>query len=52
LERKESLEQLRVLDNGYSIKTVEIYDSSLSVDVPQDIIKVEQRMKNQMEKNG
>ncbi len=51
LEKAECLEQLRVLENGYSIKTVEIHDSSLSVDVPQDIIKVEQKLKTQMEKN-
>ncbi len=41
LEKIESLEQLRALENGYRIKMVEIPFPTLSVDTPQDIIKVE-----------
>jgi 3-deoxy-manno-octulosonate cytidylyltransferase (CMP-KDO synthetase) len=52
LEKTENLEQLRVLEHGYSIKTAESSDSGLSVNVPQDIIKVEQLMKKRMKKNG
>ncbi len=40
-EKTESLEQLRVLENGYKIKIIETPFSTLSVDSPQDIIEVE-----------
>lgn len=42
LEKMEKLEQLRVLENGYRIKMVETDFLTLSVDLPQDIIKVEE----------
>jgi 3-deoxy-manno-octulosonate cytidylyltransferase (CMP-KDO synthetase) len=42
LERAEKLEQLRVLENGWRIKMIEVSHPALSVDTPQDIIKVEQ----------
>jgi len=41
LEKFEKLEQLRVLENGYKIKTVLVDSDSVSVDVPEDIYKVE-----------
>jgi 3-deoxy-manno-octulosonate cytidylyltransferase (CMP-KDO synthetase) len=41
LEQEEKLEQLRVLENGYKIKIVFTPFSTLSVDTPQDIIRVE-----------
>ena len=41
LEKAESLEQLRALENGYRIKMIETPCSALSVDSPQDIIDVE-----------
>jgi len=41
LEKCEKLEQLRVLENSYRIKMIEIPRSTLSVDTPQDIIRVE-----------
>lgn len=41
LERTEKLEQLRVLENGLPIQMIEIPKPTLSVDTPQDIIKVE-----------
>jgi 3-deoxy-manno-octulosonate cytidylyltransferase (CMP-KDO synthetase) len=52
LEKTEGLEQLRVLKNGYLIQTIEINDSGLSVDVPQDIIKVEQKLTKQVIQDG
>ena len=48
LEDTENLEQLRALDNGYRIKVLETAHSSLSVDTPDDIIRVEERMKLQV----
>lgn len=42
LEKTESLEQLRVLENGFRIKMLEMPFLTLSVDIPQDIIKVEE----------
>jgi 3-deoxy-manno-octulosonate cytidylyltransferase (CMP-KDO synthetase) len=41
LEKSEGLEQLRALENGYKIKIVLIASPTLSVDTPEDIIKVE-----------
>jgi 3-deoxy-manno-octulosonate cytidylyltransferase (CMP-KDO synthetase) len=46
LEKIERLEQLRVLENGLRIKMVEISRPTLSVDTPQDIIKVEKFLKS------
>jgi 3-deoxy-manno-octulosonate cytidylyltransferase (CMP-KDO synthetase) len=45
LERHEKLEQLRVLEHGGRIRMVEIDLPTLSVDTPQDIIKVETYLK-------
>lgn len=45
LEKTEDLEQLRVLENGFRIKTIETLHSTLSVDTPEDIIKVEKKIK-------
>lgn len=42
LEKAEKLEQLRVLENGFRIKVIESPHLTLSVDSPQDIIRVEQ----------
>lgn len=45
LEKTEKLEQLRVLENGYKIKIIESPFQTLSVDSPEDIIKVENYFK-------
>lgn len=50
LERIENLEQLRALEYGYKIKVIETQFLTLSVDTPQDIIKVENFLK--MGKDG
>ena len=50
LEKMENLEQLRALEYGYNIKVIETQFLTLSVDTPQDIIKVENFLK--MGKDG
>ncbi len=47
LELEEKLEQLRILENGHRIKVVFTHFSTLSVDTPQDIIKVENCLKKE-----
>ena len=44
LETAESLEQLRVLENGYRIKMVEIADRPLGVDTQEDLQRVRKRV--------
>ncbi len=46
LEKIEKLEQLRALENGYRIKIIENQFSSLSVDSPEDIIRIENLLKD------
>lgn len=46
LETAEKLEQLRVLENGYTIRVAIVKDDSVSVDVPSDIVEVEEHMLN------
>lgn len=40
LERAESLEQLRVLEHGYAIVTVETTDDAMGVDTPDDLERI------------
>src|ERR1019366_161156 len=42
LERIEQLEQLRWLENGYKIRVAETTHDSVSVDVPEDVARVEE----------
>jgi len=44
LEKAERLEQLRALDNGLRIRMIETSRTTLSVDVPEDIIGVENHL--------
>jgi 3-deoxy-manno-octulosonate cytidylyltransferase (CMP-KDO synthetase) len=45
LEKTENLEQLRALEHGYRIKMIETQVPTLSVDTPNDIIKLEEFLK-------
>lgn len=45
LEAAERLEQLRILEAGFRIKMIEVDYSALSVDTPEDIIRVEEFLK-------
>ncbi len=51
LEHSEKLEQLRVLENGYKIKVAIVEEDTISVDVPSDIIAVEDFLSNQYQEN-
>lgn len=46
LESSESLEQLRVLENGYKIKVLETTYEIIGVDTEQDLFKVREYIKN------
>jgi 3-deoxy-manno-octulosonate cytidylyltransferase (CMP-KDO synthetase) len=47
LESCERLEQLRALENGFKIKVIQTDSPTLSVDTPEDIIKVEMFLETQ-----
>ncbi|MBN1939458.1 MAG: 3-deoxy-manno-octulosonate cytidylyltransferase [Candidatus Aminicenantes bacterium] len=47
LEQCEKLEQLRVLESGFKIRMIEVNRPTLSVDVPGDIIRVENFLRAQ-----
>ncbi|HKI12529.1 MAG TPA: 3-deoxy-manno-octulosonate cytidylyltransferase [Candidatus Acidoferrum sp.] len=47
LERTEQLEQLRWLENGWKIRVAEVAHDAVSVDVPEDVARVEKLMEKQ-----
>jgi 3-deoxy-manno-octulosonate cytidylyltransferase (CMP-KDO synthetase) len=47
LEKIEQLEQLRWLENGWHIRVAEVPHDSVSIDVPEDISRVEKLMKEE-----
>jgi 3-deoxy-manno-octulosonate cytidylyltransferase (CMP-KDO synthetase) len=44
LERIEQLEQLRWLENGWKMRVAEVAHDAVSVDVPEDVVRVEKLM--------
>ena len=46
LEKLESIDMLRILENGYKVKIVIISGKIQSVDTKQDLIKVNKILKN------
>ncbi len=47
LERIEQLEQLRWLENGWKIRVAEVEHDGVSVDVPEDVARVEKLLKDE-----
>ena len=47
LEKTESLEMLRVLEKGYSIKCVEALRDTIEIDTPEDVINIEKYLAEQ-----
>ena len=45
LEITESIDMLRVLENNYTVKLVEIKKITYPVDTPQDLLKVSKKIK-------
>jgi len=52
LEKRERLEQLRVLDNGFTIKVLETAYDSIGVDTEEDLKKVEKILKSGLHLKG
>lgn len=46
LESEEDIEILRFLENGFSIKMIEIFNETYAVDIPEDLIKIEKVLKS------
>jgi 3-deoxy-manno-octulosonate cytidylyltransferase (CMP-KDO synthetase) len=46
LERIEQLEQLRWMENGWKIRVAEVEHDAVSVDVPEDVTRVEKLLQN------
>jgi 3-deoxy-manno-octulosonate cytidylyltransferase (CMP-KDO synthetase) len=47
LERIEQLEQLRWLENGWKIRVAEVEHDAVSVDVPEDVARVEKMLQGE-----
>jgi 3-deoxy-manno-octulosonate cytidylyltransferase (CMP-KDO synthetase) len=44
LERREQLEQLRLLENGIKIRIVEVEKDSIGVDTPEELAELNRRL--------
>jgi 3-deoxy-manno-octulosonate cytidylyltransferase (CMP-KDO synthetase) len=51
LEQVEKLEQLRYLENGYRIRMIETTESSVKIDVPEDLMAAEHYIQELKKKN-
>jgi 3-deoxy-manno-octulosonate cytidylyltransferase (CMP-KDO synthetase) len=49
LEKVEKLEQIRILEHGYKIKTVLVNESPINVDTEEDLKKVREMIKQRYE---
>ena len=47
LEETEKLEQLRALENGYRIKTIETQMDTIGVDTPEDLARLERHLRGE-----
>ena len=47
LEKAESVDMMRIIENGYKIKLVDTKHNTFAVDTKDDLLKVEKLMKNQ-----
>ena len=52
LERAESLEQLRALQNGFKIRVLQTSKPHLGVDRPEDVLRVEQELANMADREA
>jgi 3-deoxy-manno-octulosonate cytidylyltransferase (CMP-KDO synthetase) len=52
LEKVEQLEQLRWLENGWKIRVAEVPHDAVSVDIPDDVERVEKLLHEEARKNG
>ena len=46
LERSESIDMLRILENGYNVRLVEVKGKIQSVDTKEDLLKVNKILNN------
>ena len=51
LERSESIDMLRILENGYNVRLVEVKGKIQSVDTKEDLLKVNKILNNFKWKN-
>lgn len=50
LEQMESLEQLRALEYGYRIRTIQVHHSAIGVDTPEDLVAINEKFRKMGEK--